>query len=197
MTARREQHIPPVAYPAVQKSGAAAGGLVAGYVWDEPGGGDPIEPILTEMRALGVAPTRPPSVHASRMEALHGLWTDAGLEGIETRAIRVQRSFDSFDNYWQVTTATGGPRANLELMEADAIAELKVLNYEKVKVRKGLIDLVILATEDTEADWEEMPWLAGQGIGLIHDIPSVTDAVERMMAEASNILGRLSGAIRQ
>ena len=56
---------------------------------------------------------------------------------------------------------------------------------------------VILATEDTVGDWEEMPWLAGQGIGLIHDIPSATDAVERMMAEASNILGRLSGAIRQ
>ena len=41
---------------------------------------------------------------------------------IETRAITVQRSFDSF---WQVTTATGGPRPTLELMEADAIAELK------------------------------------------------------------------------
>jgi len=56
---------------------------------------------------------------------------------------------------------------------------------------------VILATEDTEADWEEMPWLAGQGIGLINDIPSAADAVERMMAEAGDILGRLSGAIRR
>ena len=101
------------------------GGLVAAYVWDALGGRDPIEPILTEMRTLGVTPALSPSVHASRMEALHGLWTDAGLERIETRAITVQRSFDRFDNYWQVTTATGGPRANLELMEADAIAELK------------------------------------------------------------------------
>jgi NAD(P)H-dependent flavin oxidoreductase YrpB (nitropropane dioxygenase family) len=56
---------------------------------------------------------------------------------------------------------------------------------------------VILATEDTDADWEEMPWLAGQGIGLINDIPSATDAVERMMAEAGDILGRLSGARRR
>jgi len=101
------------------------GGLVAAYVWDALGGRDPIEPILTEMRALGVTPALPPSVHASRMEALHGLWTDAGLEGIETRAITVQRSFDGFDNFWQVTTATGGPRPTLELMEADAITELK------------------------------------------------------------------------
>jgi hypothetical protein len=98
---------------------------VAAYVWDGLGGRDPIEPILTEMRALGVTPALPPSVHASRMETLHGLWTDAGLEGLETRAIKVQRSFDSFDNFWQMTTATGGPRPTLELMEADAIAELK------------------------------------------------------------------------
>lgn len=56
---------------------------------------------------------------------------------------------------------------------------------------------VILATEDTEGDWEEMPWLGGQGIGLIHAIPSATDAVERTMAEAGDILGRVSGAIRR
>jgi enoyl-[acyl-carrier protein] reductase II len=55
----------------------------------------------------------------------------------------------------------------------------------------------ILATEDTEADWEEMPWLGGQGIGLIHDIPSATDAVERMMTEAGDILVRLSAATRR
>jgi hypothetical protein len=56
---------------------------------------------------------------------------------------------------------------------------------------------VILATEETEGDWEEMPWLGGQGIGLIHDIPSATDAVERMMTEAGDILGRLAGAVRR
>jgi SAM-dependent methyltransferase len=99
------------------------GGLVAAYVWD--GGRDPIEPILTEMRTLGVTPALPPSVHASRMEALRGLWADAGLEGFETRAITVQRSFDSFDNFWKVSTATAGLRPTLDLMEADAIAELK------------------------------------------------------------------------
>ena len=100
-------------------------GLVAAYVWDALGGGDPLEPIRTEMRALGLTPAAPPSVHASRMEALHGLWTDAGLEGIETRAITVRRSFDSFDNFWKVSTATAGLRPTLDLMEADAIAELK------------------------------------------------------------------------
>jgi hypothetical protein len=34
----------------------------------------------------------------------------------------------------------------------------------------------------------------GQGIGLIHNIPSATSAVKRMMAEAGDILARLSVA---
>jgi NAD(P)H-dependent flavin oxidoreductase YrpB (nitropropane dioxygenase family) len=55
----------------------------------------------------------------------------------------------------------------------------------------------ILATEGTEADWEEMPWLGGQGIGLIHDIPSAAEAIDRMMAEAQAILSRLAGAIQR
>jgi nitronate monooxygenase len=50
---------------------------------------------------------------------------------------------------------------------------------------------VIPATEDTDGDWEEMPWLGGQGIGLIHDIPSATDAVQQMTTEAGDIRGRL------
>jgi NAD(P)H-dependent flavin oxidoreductase YrpB (nitropropane dioxygenase family) len=72
------------------------------------------------------------------------------------------------------------------------IGRTKFLGQDMVMRKFNLI----LPTEDTEGDWEEMPWLAGQGIGLIHDIPSATDAVERMMVEASDILSRLSGAIR-
>jgi len=41
---------------------------------------------------------------------------------------------------------------------------------------------VLLPTDDTEGDWEEMPWLAGQGVGLIHDIRPAKDVVETMMA---------------
>jgi NAD(P)H-dependent flavin oxidoreductase YrpB (nitropropane dioxygenase family) len=52
---------------------------------------------------------------------------------------------------------------------------------------------VMLPTPDTEADWEEMPWLMGQGVGLIHDIAPAGEVVERMMSEAQAVLGRLAG----
>jgi NAD(P)H-dependent flavin oxidoreductase YrpB (nitropropane dioxygenase family) len=41
-----------------------------------------------------------------------------------------------------------------------------------------------------------MPWLAGQGVGLIHDIQPAKDVVETMMADAIAIMKRLSGSVR-
>jgi NAD(P)H-dependent flavin oxidoreductase YrpB (nitropropane dioxygenase family) len=51
---------------------------------------------------------------------------------------------------------------------------------------------VMLPTAETEGDWEEMPWLAGQGVGLIHDIRPAKEVVESMMADARAIMKRLS-----
>lgn len=76
------------------------GGTVATYMWDMLGGGFPLDPILVEIRAMGLAPPRPPRMEASRMEALRGLWTGAGLMAVETRDIAVQRTFTDFDDFW-------------------------------------------------------------------------------------------------
>ncbi|MCX4851327.1 nitronate monooxygenase family protein [Streptomyces sp. NBC_00893] len=40
----------------------------------------------------------------------------------------------------------------------------------------------------TEADWEEMPWLMGQGVGLVHDIRPAGDIVREMMGQAERVL---------
>ena len=101
------------------------GGLVATYAWDMLGGGFPFEPIRVEMRALGVTPLLPPSVGASRMEALRELWTGAGLQSVETREITVRRTFADFDDFWGSSTITGGIRPTLAAMAADDVEVLK------------------------------------------------------------------------
>ncbi|MGQ0686531.1 class I SAM-dependent methyltransferase [Bradyrhizobium sp.] len=78
------------------------GGIAATYMWDMLGGGFPLDPILAEMRAIGLSPTRPPRMEASQIEMLRQLWTDAGLEKVETREIAVQRTFANFDEFWSV-----------------------------------------------------------------------------------------------
>jgi ubiquinone/menaquinone biosynthesis C-methylase UbiE len=76
------------------------GGTVATYMWDMLGGGFPLDPVLDEMRAMGLTPPRPPQMEASRLEALRGLWTGAGLEAVESREITVRRTFKDFDDFW-------------------------------------------------------------------------------------------------
>ena len=101
------------------------GGVVAAYAWDMEGGGFPYEALQAEMRGLGVAVPTPPSPDASRIDALRDLWTDAGLESVETREIAVRRTFADFGDYW--ATILGGPSVGptLTAMSPEELALLK------------------------------------------------------------------------
>jgi ubiquinone/menaquinone biosynthesis C-methylase UbiE len=92
------------------------GGLIAAYAWDLPGGGFPLEPIHTEMRAMGVAPLRPPSADISRMEALRDLWTSVGLDAVDTTEILVQRTFADFDDFWSTSMLGSSARSAVAAM---------------------------------------------------------------------------------
>ena len=113
------------------------GGIVAAYAWDMHGGGFPLEPLLIEIRALGLSTPRPPNIDASRMEALRDLWTGAGLDAIETREITVQRAFDDFDDFW--TSCLKGPTiaATIAAMAADDVALLKTKVRARVPADAG------------------------------------------------------------
>jgi SAM-dependent methyltransferase len=90
-----------------------AGGTVTAYAWDMAGGGFPYELLHAELRAMGLVVPMPPSSDASRLDALRDLWTGAGLQAVETRAITVQRTFADFEDYW--TTILGAPHASATL----------------------------------------------------------------------------------
>ncbi|MBN8483115.1 MAG: methyltransferase domain-containing protein [Xanthomonadales bacterium] len=86
-----------------------AGGIVAAYAWDMPGGGFPYEPLLAELRASGVIVPSPPSPDASTLDSMRAYWTEAGLGTVETRVFDVERRFADFDEYW--TTVRAAPSA--------------------------------------------------------------------------------------
>lgn len=103
----------------------APGGAVAAYAWDMEGGGFPAEPVLAELRALGFPPPRPPSVDASRLEAMQKLWTGAGLREVETRQIEVQRSFADFEDFWSIILKGPSIGAAVSAMSPSDLATLK------------------------------------------------------------------------
>jgi ubiquinone/menaquinone biosynthesis C-methylase UbiE len=108
------------------------GGSISAYAWDIPGGGLPSEPILSEIRAMGIKTPSPPSADASRIEALSKLWTSAGLEDVETREITVQRTFADFDEFWAINLLGPSVSAATAKMSPGDIESLKS------KVRAGL-----------------------------------------------------------
>lgn len=55
---------------------------------------------------------------------------------------------------------------------------------------------VMLPTPDTTGDFEEMAWLAGQGVGLVHEIKPAAEVVHQLMEGAAEILGRYASRIR-
>ena len=109
------------------------GGMIAAYAWDVFGGGFPLEPIQAEMRALGMKLVFPPSVDASRMDVLRSLWSEAGLESIETKNIAVERTFSDFEEFWSISI-TGSSIA--PMIAAMSIADLDRL---KTRVREKLL----------------------------------------------------------
>jgi SAM-dependent methyltransferase len=103
------------------------GGCVSAYAWDILGAGFPYAALQEEMAKLGVPPLWPPSYDASRTERMRELWTSAGLADIETKEIRVERTFPDFETYW--TAAQKGPRL------APRIAAMTAADVELLKSR--------------------------------------------------------------
>lgn len=103
------------------------GGLVAAYAWDIPGGGLPFEPIRAELGRMGVRSPLPPHSDISREQALQALWTEAGLQSVETRVISVRRSFENFEDFWTANMPVGGL--------AEALATLQAHDAKQVKDR--------------------------------------------------------------
>lgn len=99
------------------------GGTVTAYVWNH--GDSPLAPVEAEMRAMGIAPLVRPGDDAQRMETLRALWTDTGLEAVETQTIAVTREFDDFADFWHATTGTGALTPVLATLDPTAIAQLQ------------------------------------------------------------------------
>lgn len=111
------------------------GGLVAAYVWDTPAGGSPSAPIVDELQKMQIeVADMPPSAHVSRIEALHDLWSGAGMADVRTHTIAVQRSFADFDEFWTTMSWLVSVRRAIAAMSPAGVATLK----DRLRSRLGV-----------------------------------------------------------
>ncbi len=116
---------------------AKPGGLVATYMWDLPAGGAPVAPMHRALTSLGIA-VPSPGVEASRREALHALWQQAGLQSVETRVIRIAVEFAGLDDFWQSCAVLDG-------LAGQVLASLSPADLERLQAR--LRDLLPIAAD--------------------------------------------------
>jgi len=107
-------------------------GIVTAYGWDMLGGGFPYETLLNEMRGLGLPVPEPPNPGAASINTLRDLWTEAGLEAVETREIVVQRTFADFDDYWVTVLGAPSVGAKLTAMASEELERLKEILHARL-----------------------------------------------------------------
>jgi len=103
----------------------APGGLVAAYAWDATDGGEPREIFNTELAAMGIDPVPLPSPTASRQEVMRGLWTDSGLESVDTCAMDVARTYADYAAFWETSILMPSVAGVIARMAPTEVEQLK------------------------------------------------------------------------
>jgi ubiquinone/menaquinone biosynthesis C-methylase UbiE len=111
-----------------------AGGIVTAYAWDLLGGGFPYDVLRTELISRGVTVPSPPSPNAGNRQVLHDLWLQAGLQGVETYEIVVERTFSDFDDYWSTVLGAPSLGSTLAAMPVDELVEFKAVIRSRLVV---------------------------------------------------------------
>lgn len=124
---------PPVAVAEMRRV-VRPGGVVAAYAWDLPGEGFPYHDLHDAIREIGMEAPLPPHPEASRLDVMQTLWTDAGLLDVETCVIEVQRTFESFDDYFSTVKGGASVAAQIAQMSPAQLERLATLLRERLPV---------------------------------------------------------------
>jgi hypothetical protein len=111
-----------------------SGGSISAYVWDVLEGGLPVEAISAQLRRLDIPYPRPPSAEVSRIDRLKETWINAELSDVETKQIAVHRTFDNFQQFWDITTLSPSIGPVLAKSQAGVSDRVKLMTQEALEV---------------------------------------------------------------
>ena len=93
-----------------------------------------MEPVHSEIMAMKLPIHTAPNPQAAEIAALRKVWTEAGLVDVETRAIMVERIFDSFEDYWTNTVFGTLLKATVAAMTPDQVAQLRERSHARLAI---------------------------------------------------------------
>ncbi len=117
---------------------------------------------------------------ATKEAPVHEKLKQALVEASELDTMLIMRSLDATHRVW--TNAAAQKCAELEAQSADAAEIFNVVGGANTK---RMYD---------EGDLEAGVISCGQGVGLMHDIPSMQELFDRMMGEAEGVVSRFATA---
>ena len=110
------------------------GGVVSAYVWDVLEGGLPMEPINAQLRILDIPHPVAPSAEVSGLNTLESTWREAGLKEVEVKQISVDRTFENFDEFWDLTHNSPSVGPVLSKLPADVGHQVKKMAQDALGV---------------------------------------------------------------
>ena len=101
---------------------AKPGAIVAGYTWNRTAEATfaPYAPMSRAIKKIGIQPILSPLVPEAAPEGLKETLEATGLRDIDITLIEVARSYQSFDEFWQVQTMTLHPVGKTVAKMSDA-----------------------------------------------------------------------------
>jgi SAM-dependent methyltransferase len=109
------------------------GGVVAACVWDHAGEQTPLAPFWQAVFELDPDAEGESQLAGGRRGHLTELFTEAGLRGVEERALPVRVEHESFEDWWEPFTLGVGPAGSyVAQLDAERQRELRELLRQRL-----------------------------------------------------------------
>ena len=82
-------------------------------------------------RAHGIEYPLPPSPEASKLDVLENLWRN-NLQNTESKKIYVERTFDNFDDFWQINAFSMAIKPIFDKLDTGTIEKIKTSIKNKI-----------------------------------------------------------------
>ena len=110
------------------------GGVISAYVWDVLEGGLPMEAINAQLRVLDIPHPLAPTAEVSRINRLESTWLEAGLKEVAVKQISVDRTFENFEQFWDLSHNSPSVGPILSKLPADVGHRVKTMTRDALGV---------------------------------------------------------------